>query len=736
MRQRLHNKNENIVIPKLVLLSVLFSQKVFSMDDDLFNLSLEELLEVKIEAASGTEYRQKFQPVSTFIIHRNDIATSGARTLNDLLNLYVPGYFKAEDKDDTIASFRGIAPDYNGKVLMLLNGVRVNADWFWGPADSLLNGIGLEFIERVEVVRGPGSVTEGQGAQLGVINIITRSTQDNDQFVISAGQGNWRQAAIMGHEELEILDVSWFVSKQQLDGFAMPEKGWGIEIQEGDSTHPNPPSLRGNRLNRNDAMRLMTKLASANWHIQMQHHQQKRDLYNWTKDRDQVEQRLTVLSGEYHVPYSDDFGFTLNANWQQDDYALYDHTTGLITGGARESRQYAKLEASNLKAKNKDSVHYTWLLAAEIERIQAGDKNWLGDNFIVNQVGQLDQNNSQLNTWLYKETYNNTAIMGELNYQISDEWRFISGIRLDDHAHWGQRTTPRLSVTYNPNQLDQVFRVSYQEGFKGAPGVHYVGGFLRDGLLSQDNLDELAGSGMTDSSTGEPVQNAASPMPEELTSVELALYGNLDLNWTYEINLYQNTLTDFIFTRSTRNGVPESAIGSDLVGTWGGVFYYANQPGEIKIRGIEVASTYRFSNVQHRLSYSTHDVVKADGYTFGLKSPVAGDADNIEANGVPEGIFRYQSNWQVTPETSVNYQHVLLQSWWAPWTNSRESGVNWANVSVIWQSSNQLRFKAFLNNIWDERGLYPVRARGKGNVNPGTPALEPRNLSLSLEYKF
>lgn len=111
---------------------------------------------------------------------------SGARTVNEVLTTYVPGFFTVEDQDDTIAGFRGFASDNNAKVLLLINGHNMNTEWFWGPPDSIINGMNMEYIERIEVIRGPGSVTLGQGALLGVINIITKMEilQTERQFLV------------------------------------------------------------------------------------------------------------------------------------------------------------------------------------------------------------------------------------------------------------------------------------------------------------------------------------------------------------------------------------------------------------------------------------------------------------------------------------------------------------------------------------------------------------------------
>jgi len=145
--------------------------------DDLINLPFEQLLETDVSVASKVSNDPDKQPVSVTVVTREQLQLSAARTLNEALMVYVPGFFTVEDQDDTIAAFRGLAADNNSKVMMLLNGHNLNAEWFMGPPDAILNSNNFDWIERIEVIRGPGSVTLGQGALLGVINIITRKAE-------------------------------------------------------------------------------------------------------------------------------------------------------------------------------------------------------------------------------------------------------------------------------------------------------------------------------------------------------------------------------------------------------------------------------------------------------------------------------------------------------------------------------------------------------------------------------
>ncbi len=698
---------------------------------ELLNMSLEELLQVKVSSGSRTENRQKYQPSSITIIYREDIEQAYARTLNDLLNMYVPGYFKSEDKDDTIAAFRGLAPDNNSKVLFLINGVKVNADWFWGPADNILNGIDLDYIERIEVVRGPGSVTLGQGAQLGVINIITRK-ESASQLIVSAGDAGWQQLATLGGHTVEQHQFNWYASKQSLDGFTLPARGWAAEVVESDSSHPSTPSARGNRLNRSEAMRLLLDYQYNALTVSLQHHQQMRDLYNWTKDRDQVEQRLTVFAAKYGQPLNQQWRYDLTADWQQDDYALYDHTFNLTTGGAREVR-LSSTSSATWQSVNHDT---TWTTGFELTRIKTGDANWQGDNFIVNQTTDVNAQNNRLNTWVFDNSFDTKAMFTELSTELIEHWVFNLGARFDDHPNWGEQVSPRISAIYKSQESERYYRLTYSEGFRGAPGVHYSGGFLRDGLLSESNFSELGGTGMTSSTTGELLMSLPTTQPEQLNVFELGVRGELNNRWSYDFVYYSSKIDNIIVTQSTRNGTPEAPVGTDIVGLWGGVFYYTNTPEVLEIDGIEVSARYRTKTTQHNLSYSQSKIISADGFSFGQKSPVAGDPDSIHSNGMPEQFLRYQGNLQIDSNWQVAYQHIFIGDWYSPWTNEKAQGFGWGNATLTWQSERQHQLTLKIANIWQQNNLYPIRERGRNNNTAGTPTLEERSFKLNYIFTF
>jgi outer membrane cobalamin receptor len=151
-----------------------------------FDMSLEELmtLEVKIGSLTGTKWSN--MPVPVTVITREQIAVTPARNLADLLEIYVPGALWLRHNDARIG-MRGVIIDRNYKLLLLINGHNINNKSSQGAVVEIMNW-DLHDIERVEVIRGPGSVTYGPGAIAGIINIITKTGRTSPGISVGA---NW-----------------------------------------------------------------------------------------------------------------------------------------------------------------------------------------------------------------------------------------------------------------------------------------------------------------------------------------------------------------------------------------------------------------------------------------------------------------------------------------------------------------------------------------------------------------
>lgn len=165
-----------------VLLGVMLSPLVAAQNtadphrEDFYNLSLAELGKIQISIATGSATAIEQAPATASVITAAEIQAMGARNLDDILEM-VPGLhvsLSSLSRLDSVYSIRGIHTGFNAQVLLLINGEPLQ-NALQGGRPTLLR-LSAANIERVEVIRGPGSAIYGADAYAGVINVVTRDT--------------------------------------------------------------------------------------------------------------------------------------------------------------------------------------------------------------------------------------------------------------------------------------------------------------------------------------------------------------------------------------------------------------------------------------------------------------------------------------------------------------------------------------------------------------------------------
>ena len=157
-------------------------------------LTLEELMSIKVVTASGDEQIATEAPSTIRVITAKQIEERGYEQLEDVLRdmegvdlIHLSGYMP------TIIYFRGMYGAENSRTLLLIDGIRENnmvgSSDLAGPAYSMHN------VERIEIIWGPASALYGADAFGGVINIITKKGKDMNRLYYEREYGSFNTTA-------------------------------------------------------------------------------------------------------------------------------------------------------------------------------------------------------------------------------------------------------------------------------------------------------------------------------------------------------------------------------------------------------------------------------------------------------------------------------------------------------------------------------------------------------------
>jgi iron complex outermembrane receptor protein len=155
--------------------------------DHFLSLSLEELMELEVTISTDTKQTVSQAPAAVSVITAEDIRATGATNLTDILES-VPGIHVRANQFAfrPLVQFRGANAN---QTLLMING-RSMRDLMWGFG-IFWKGIPSNIIDRVEIIRGPGSALFGADAAAGVINVITKTAGKIDSNVVGFRRGSF-----------------------------------------------------------------------------------------------------------------------------------------------------------------------------------------------------------------------------------------------------------------------------------------------------------------------------------------------------------------------------------------------------------------------------------------------------------------------------------------------------------------------------------------------------------------
>jgi len=424
--------------------------------DELFDMSLEELLQLKV--ASSTLYDESIQsvPSSVTVFKHDEIKRLGINRLTELMN-YVPGFQSYQtDSSNLTKSFSSRGHRVNAvirEVLILIDGHRLNSDWTGGS--TFFNSyISMDNVEQVEFIRGPGSAIYGSNAFLGVISIKTKGANLVD---ISGGSNEFHRVSFQKTITKDDFEFSLLIKGDKDSGESLSL----FNPATNSFTNSHDPS-------NNQEAYLTTKKGGVEINAR------------WAKREMEEYYNGGFISNDFNERSLESYFIDLNYNHKASKKltlsgtVFFDHRSNeLVLAQSPDTLFEAttKEEEMGLSAIVKyDNLAGTrWLTGLEIRQPD-----------ILEAVANVS---GSLTTSFPLSEENQRTIRGlfsQYQSQINETTRYLLGARLDDYSNVGSHFSPRAALIHARDN-NNTFKLLYGEAFRApsrleidlvnAPGV-------------------------------------------------------------------------------------------------------------------------------------------------------------------------------------------------------------------------------------------------------------------------
>ena len=171
------------------------AQELAANEADLANLSIEQLAQIEVRSASKREEPLSGAPAALYVITPDDILSSGATSIPEVLRLAPNLQVQQIDASNYSISARGFnGAQASNKLLALIDGRTIYTPLGSGVLWNLHWPL-LEDLNQIEVISGPGGTLYGPNAVNGVISITTKDAQDTLGTLVRGTAGPDEQTA-------------------------------------------------------------------------------------------------------------------------------------------------------------------------------------------------------------------------------------------------------------------------------------------------------------------------------------------------------------------------------------------------------------------------------------------------------------------------------------------------------------------------------------------------------------
>lgn len=510
---------------------------------------------------TASKYEQKASdaPARISVITAEEIQRYGYRDLAEALQS-LPGIQYSYDHNYTYLGVRGvnIPGDFNSRVLILIDGHRVNENIYDGAIIDQGALVSLDLIKQIEMIRGPASSLYGSSAFLGVINIITKDGRDLDGVEVAADTGSFdtHQGRVSyGKQYSNGLEVLVSANGYRSDGddryfaeFDDPATNNGVAEKDTDE---------------GDQQGLFAKLRYGDLTISAGYSDYEKHIPTasyetvFNDDRTQTTEGHSYINLSYQTLLANGADVTVklfyDSYWYDGVYMDdYPPVTAYIDEGRGE----------------------WWGTEGQFSKV-IFDGHRLTAGFEYRETLKAEQHACDVfATYLDIDTERKVyGVFLQDEWQLNEQWMLNLGLRYDDYSESKSSTNPRLAAIWQPGE-GRTVKFLYGTAFR-APNAYEL--FYYDGFAQK-------AAGMLD--------------PETIESYEVIWEQQINTSLRLISSLYQNNYDDIIILVTDPND---------------GFEVFDNRE-DVESQGIELELVANFSGGwSGSLSYSYQDVEFDDG---------------------------------------------------------------------------------------------------------------------------
>lgn len=420
-----------------LMLSRLAPMSVVRADGAEDEPELAELLAIvaeETEIATKQKMNSDFVPGIVTVLHHDELEALGMNTVLDALKL-VPGVEPARDPiSNPLVIVRGIDFPFNsGNVKILVDGIALNRESAGLNGSILL--MPIEQVDRIEVIRGPGSVVYGDFAFMGLVNVVTRKSDsgffaggDSDETWLGGVRAAWGNEATATRGVLSVAGLDSDDTKFQKPRQASEQRSTSfLSVERG-------------------GLAVSAQLVRRNL---------------------EAEPPVTAPPNARHQTF-EETTWAAEARYTR---ALSD-TLGIV---ARASRLGTNLQPSLPGVQFEDDATR---LGVDLNWNGLGGQSWLGSveyaRFVIDRaLRSLPQGPPLVISDVQRNVFSATL---QDRIDVNESFSVTAGARFDDYSDMDKsRVTPRLSLVWRVNDR-HIVKAQYAEGFRAPTFFELYGG--------------------------------------------------------------------------------------------------------------------------------------------------------------------------------------------------------------------------------------------------------------------